>query len=228
MWLITPIRLPLHNESWNDDAWLEPELASGASYGFGRTTIYSDTIPLAGGISESAWQASGGTLGYNYKRNFTVGLATPSGPSDGSAWSVSNPFISAQGISRQASTTFTDATAIACAVNIFGQDSVYSFNAKGYQACKVSFQSPYSGGAGPSGSGTVSPKRKEKNRRGSGVEKKEEKLEMVGEWGGWGIEKIEMIHNPETFIPTPPDVPPPGPLIAAHGLMRGTSRSGRK
>ncbi|OQD80029.1 hypothetical protein PENANT_c040G06836 [Penicillium antarcticum] len=38
-------------------------------------TRYPEPIPLAHGIDETEWETSGRTLGSNFKRNFTMGLA---------------------------------------------------------------------------------------------------------------------------------------------------------
>jgi hypothetical protein len=60
-----------------------------------------------------------------FKRNFTLGLAQPSSPVDGAAWGAqlfsSYTFTS----SGSPGGTYTDATTIACAVNIFGQTDIY-------------------------------------------------------------------------------------------------------
>jgi hypothetical protein len=63
-----------------------------------------------------------------FKRNFTMGLSQPLSPADGAAWGPS------AGGSAMTSYTFTggspggtstDATQIACAINIFGQNNIY-------------------------------------------------------------------------------------------------------
>lgn len=99
-----------------NDAWITPG-------GWQRTANYADVIPQAPGIT-AAWGASK-TGGYYLKRNFTLGLANPTGPADGPAWGSSQ---SASSWSFSGGTAQTDFTQIACAVNIFGQSDIYKID----------------------------------------------------------------------------------------------------
>ncbi|KAL8852652.1 MAG: hypothetical protein Q9221_002412 [Calogaya cf. arnoldii] len=89
-----------------------------------RKARYPDQQPKPDGIDDA------NTLGWNYKRNFTHGLAQPQGPTDGAAWgSGTNGAQSWAHVSPkpQVGNGFsgTNLEQIACAVNIFGQDEVF-------------------------------------------------------------------------------------------------------
>ncbi|KAJ5946733.1 hypothetical protein N7454_003572, partial [Penicillium verhagenii] len=81
---------------------------------------YDSYIPQAAGITKA--QYNNGHGGYNHKRNFTLSLASPSGPTDGAAWGVQSlSSYSAPGKIQSG----TDATQVACAVNTFDQTTRY-------------------------------------------------------------------------------------------------------
>ena len=63
-----------------------------------------------------------------FKKNYTVGLATPSSPADGDQWVPSNagPAESWDYTGTSGSRSM-DVEQIVCAVNIFGQDKVYRY-----------------------------------------------------------------------------------------------------
>ncbi|KZF20522.1 glycoside hydrolase family 18 protein [Xylona heveae TC161] len=160
--------------------------------GFGRTANYPNQIPQAAGIDNNRYALSNFRLGYTFKRNFTMGLATPSGPQDTSSWGT-QPISNARAYSQTANWPNQDATTVACAINIFGQSDIYrfdggyngycfngqtesrqngAFSSPGYNRCKVDFV----GGPGPA-------------------------KRSLGDYNGWEIENIEMSDDPDTFIP---------------------------
>lgn len=59
-------------------------------------------------------------MGWYQKRNFTLGLASPSSATDGAAWGTQSLASYSYG-----GTSGTDVTQVACAVNIFGQTDIY-------------------------------------------------------------------------------------------------------
>jgi hypothetical protein len=80
------------------------------------------------------WTASQ-NVGYYLKRNFTFGLASPASPSDGAAWGSQafSTYTFNSGGGGPRGVVSTDATTIACAVNIFGQNNIYRIgNYNGY------------------------------------------------------------------------------------------------
>lgn len=133
-----------------------------------------------------------------------MGLAFPANANDGGSWG-SQSFTSATQLT--AGTTTQDATAVACALNIFGQSNIYRyggtfngycFNGKtnnplgvytspGYNACKISFV----GGPGPT-------------------------KRSIGTFAGWEIADVEISNDPATLIETPAGYTPHGPLLPAQ------------
>ncbi|KAL4745601.1 hypothetical protein BDW72DRAFT_198485 [Aspergillus terricola var. indicus] len=75
---------------------------------------YDSYIPQAYGITKAQYDKGHG--GYNHQRNFTLTLADPSGPADGAVWGI-QPLSSYFGPLVPSG---TDATQVACAVNLFG------------------------------------------------------------------------------------------------------------
>lgn len=103
-----------------NDAWITAP-AAGA---WQRYATYPDVIPQAPGITAAQWGTSQ-TGGYFWKRNFTLGLANPSGPTNGAAWGSSQ---SASSWNIPGGSAGTDVTEIACAVNLFGQSDIYTID----------------------------------------------------------------------------------------------------
>lgn len=70
-----------------------------------------------------------GKPGWMYKRNFTFGLATPASHNDGGAWTPSTGPASSWTLTDglfPIGTDGADLTAIACAVNTFHQNDIFS------------------------------------------------------------------------------------------------------
>ena len=73
-------------------------------------------------------------IGMMFKRNITFGLASPQSHNDGNAWvSGGGPATSWTLKDEQfpPGTDGSDLTAIACAVNIFGQNKIYGYQFNG-------------------------------------------------------------------------------------------------
>ncbi|KAL8729755.1 MAG: hypothetical protein Q9181_004891 [Wetmoreana brouardii] len=123
---------------WDTPGWLSAGSNLGGPPGQTpqRTAAYPNQIPRAAGISASDYAASGNTLGYMYKRNFTHGLATPAGSQDGAAWTPGTG--PAQSWTQYTSGEFPvgtfggDVSVIACVVNTFGQDDIFQADYNGY------------------------------------------------------------------------------------------------
>lgn len=124
-----------------------------------RLVVYPDQIPQAAGISNAVsltllslvLQASlvlttrpqqydsapnpGEYYGYMFRRNFTFGLASPSGANDGAAWAASGaPPTSWQFYDPKHAGTGTnpgEMTDVACAINTFDQTDVYRYDYNG-------------------------------------------------------------------------------------------------
>nr|POE90696.1 chitinase-3-like protein 1 [Quercus suber] len=98
---------------------------------FERLARYPEPIPQAPGVYPNEWSDSDKTLGKNFKRNYTFGLAYTTAVADtewGSQAFVGYDFRDAKNGARG-----SDATAVACAVNTFGQPDVYRWIAdKGF------------------------------------------------------------------------------------------------
>lgn len=69
-----------------------------------------------------------------FKRNITFGLASPKDHNDGAAWVSAGGPASSWTLKDQTfppGTDGSDLTAIACAVNIFGQDKIFGYQFNG-------------------------------------------------------------------------------------------------
>ncbi|KAL8782914.1 MAG: hypothetical protein Q9213_005026, partial [Squamulea squamosa] len=117
---------------WDASAWLSTGALGGATQ---RLVVYPDQIPLGNGISPSDYTASGGTLGYMFRRNFTFGMALPSDHNDGGAWTPGTGPAQSWTLAKSGEfppgTDGGDVSAIACAVNTFGQGDVYQADYNG-------------------------------------------------------------------------------------------------
>ena len=136
------------SESPKDETWTT--LGSFGPLTPQRLTVYPKQIPRAAGVDANvslleqcffpsqspqlninqsqAYALSGNQLSYVYKRNFTLGLASPSTASDGAAWALAgNPASSwtLRDGTFPVGTDGSDVRAIACAVNTFGQDDIF-------------------------------------------------------------------------------------------------------
>ncbi|KAJ6024670.1 hypothetical protein N7540_005467 [Penicillium herquei] len=107
---------------------------------------YTEYIPQAHNIDDTVYyfplytiffhiQCSHLTQDYNnghggwlHKRNFSLSVAQPSGPSDGAAWGVQS--LSPWDLPGTSGSTSTDVTQVACAINTFGQTDRYKNGAK--------------------------------------------------------------------------------------------------
>ncbi len=100
-----------------------------------RTASYNGLLPDADHVTDQDYTASGRTLGYMYKRNFTFGMASPRGPKDGGEWSAGvDPAIAWLPKKLEEYLPGTDGgdmSSIACAVNFFGQDEIFKADANG-------------------------------------------------------------------------------------------------
>ncbi|KAL8685510.1 MAG: hypothetical protein Q9218_007716, partial [Villophora microphyllina] len=113
---------------WDDTNWLRDQADLGEGV-LQRHAEYPNDVPQAAGIPDADYTASGNTLGYMFKRNFTFGLATPLSHDDGGAWS-SDPSFAAKSWELKdggfpEGTDGQDVLEIACAVNTFGQDDIF-------------------------------------------------------------------------------------------------------
>lgn len=69
-----------------------------------------------------------------FKRNITFGLASPKNHNDGAAWVSAGGPATSWTLKDQTfppGTDGSDLTAIACAVNIFGQDKIFGYQFNG-------------------------------------------------------------------------------------------------
>ncbi|KAL8645553.1 MAG: hypothetical protein Q9226_007250, partial [Calogaya cf. arnoldii] len=156
-----------------------------------RQALYPDQQPKHFGISQAVSEVLSVvvTLGWNYKHNFTHGLAQPQNTGDGDAWDLgTNRAESWDHVNPQTGTGFSgnNMDQIACAVNIFGQDEVFKTGFNGY--C-------YNG----------------ESRRGNGFDDRPAvsrcRIEFsqpsntkrsIGQFNGWDVTKITMFDdNPE-------------------------------
>ncbi|KAL9599867.1 MAG: hypothetical protein Q9219_003561 [cf. Caloplaca sp. 3 TL-2023] len=119
---------------WNSADWLKDGVQL-AGVALQRPSLYPNQIPQAFGIGDAAYAADGGQLGFVYKRNFTFGLASPQFPSDGGAWAAGvDPALSWVKAGTDEFVPGTDGgdlRAIACAVNLFGQNDIFKADFNG-------------------------------------------------------------------------------------------------
>ncbi|KAI7407956.1 hypothetical protein KC336_g13253 [Hortaea werneckii] len=184
-----------------------------------RIVEYPDQIPRADTIDANEYrdtQTPGFYHGFMFRRNFTFGLASPAGPNDGAAWTPQGvPPTDWQLKSRKTVDTSGDMTEIACAVNTFGQSEVYSYAynglcwndeeydtpgwgcAKRYRGCIIDFGPP----AG-SDSGGGSQKR------------------AIGEFNGWPVYGIKMVHDDEDSVDVPDDHEPGDSLMPTERISK--------
>ncbi|GKZ26889.1 hypothetical protein AbraCBS73388_003278 [Aspergillus brasiliensis] len=166
---------------------------------------YDSYIPKAAGLTTAEYDKGHG--GYNHKRNFTLSLADPSGPSDGAAWGLQSLTSFTDGQS-----TGTDATQVACAINTFDQSTRYrmtgrngiclsSFvpdpvygNIASWVQCTVQFTGSTAGHTNSKRNNETSPAGDEKS---------------IGDFGGWKIKSIEIEKDAEV-IATEVDFVPQG------------------
>ncbi|KAJ5224936.1 hypothetical protein N7468_006161 [Penicillium chermesinum] len=91
---------------------------------FGRLTRYPEPVPLAHGIDETEWENSGRTLGYNFKRNFTMSLAYATSlsntPDQWGKMALTDSQIPGGAVDK-------DPTHVFCAINLFNQPKVYRY-----------------------------------------------------------------------------------------------------
>ncbi|KAL8990145.1 MAG: hypothetical protein Q9169_008197, partial [Polycauliona sp. 2 TL-2023] len=119
---------------WDSQSWL-----TAGSFGTNggqpqRKATYPDQQPQPAGISNADYAASQQTLGWNYKRNFTHGMAQPQNSGDGAAWGLgTNEAEFWDHLTDQSGTGIDiyNVDQIACAVNIFGQTEVFKQNWNG-------------------------------------------------------------------------------------------------
>ncbi|KAJ6060310.1 hypothetical protein N7444_002164, partial [Penicillium canescens] len=177
---------------------------------FGRLTRYPEPVPLAHGIDRTEWENSGRTLGYNFKRNFTMALAYATSLSDTPDQWGKMALNSSQ---IKGASSDTDPTHVFCAVNLFNQPDVYRYGSgngfcldtrkgtngmkkesgfgqsPGYTMCKVNYiGSTFSDQTAP-----ASYSKRDQN-------------ELTGENNEWEIESIELHPDENVWWPLPDDV----------------------
>ncbi|KAF7536258.1 hypothetical protein G7054_g4665 [Neopestalotiopsis clavispora] len=189
----------------NDD-WI-----SVTTGGFQRYATYLATIPQAPNMGATQY-GTARTGGYWIKRNFTLGLAQPTTATDGAAWGA-QPASSWQ---IDGSTSNTDVTQIACAVNLFGQSDIYTTDYNAYCYNGGSNTNPYFGNTPSFSLCNVvfsGPLPANNNKRNvNATELGQEDEETIGMFGGWGIKN----EQPEVMIETPGFVPDPNELLVAE------------
>ena len=138
---------------WDNPSWLSTGPLGSATQ---RFAVYPNQIPQGNGVPtnvssplRASWMQQlllilrpfqdynthGGAFGYMFRRNFTFGMALPATYNDGAAWTPAGG--PAQSWTLASSQQFPpgtdggDVTAIACAVNTFGQRSVYQADYNG-------------------------------------------------------------------------------------------------
>ncbi|KAL8706621.1 MAG: hypothetical protein Q9201_000368 [Fulgogasparrea decipioides] len=167
---------------WDEGGWLSAGTLGNQQQ---RLAAYPNQIPLGAGISSSDYEASGKTLGYMYRRNFTFGMATPSTYNDGGAWTPGTGPAQSWTLTGTGQfppgTDGGDVTAIACAVNTFGQGDVYQADYNGL--C-------FNGGQIKSGRGFSPPESFSscEIEFGQAVNKKR----SLGQFNGWDVLSIKM------------------------------------
>ena len=123
---------------WNNEAWYD-----AASSFNGKTpqrlALYPNQIPQAYGINDGDYNngGNGGYKGYMFRKNFTFGVVLPSGHNDGGSWtpdggSGAQRWTLAKTGEFPVGTDGEDRTAIACAVNTFGQNEIYNYEFNAY------------------------------------------------------------------------------------------------
>ncbi|CAL8580054.1 hypothetical protein XPA_005788 [Xanthoria parietina] len=115
---------------WDGSAWLSAgNLGSGPAQVTQRVARYPDQVAQGSGIDTNTYNQANGALGWMYRRNFTFGLAELQSSTDGNAWTAGNN--PAQSWTLRETGQFPpgtdghDLSSIACAVNIFGQDTIF-------------------------------------------------------------------------------------------------------
>lgn len=100
-----------------------------------RTALHSRLRPDTDLVTDQDYAASGRTLGYLYKRNFTFGMASPQSPRDGEEWSAGvDPalgWVPKKLEEYLPGTDGGDLTAIACAVKFFPQNDIFKADFSG-------------------------------------------------------------------------------------------------
>ncbi|KAL2821672.1 hypothetical protein BJX63DRAFT_427669 [Aspergillus granulosus] len=174
-------------QGWNSEEWVK------TSNTWQRLAYYKSVIPVA--FNEQ--KKTSKHIGYYHKRNFTLSLADPSSAADKSWGQQSLASYSAAKVSG------SDATQVACAVNIFDQTQRYGFSSTNGLCLTGAFEHdqvygniPVWVGCTVQFTGTVTTTNSKRDEQGSATED-----DSIGEFGGWKIKKIIIPRNPDIVVP---------------------------
>ncbi|KAJ6151670.1 hypothetical protein N7470_006798 [Penicillium chermesinum] len=176
---------------------------------FGRLTRYPEPVPLAHGIDETEWENSGRTLGYNFKRNFTMSLAYATSlsntPDQWGKMALTDSQIPGGAVDK-------DPTHVFCAINLFNQPKVYRYGTGNGYCLDTSRNNGWRDERGvrsPASGNALNTKMCKVNFAGSkfadqqtpGSYSKRDQDDSIGGNDPWEIESIELLDEEDELPP---------------------------